>query len=290
MPPSDRLEGPDDVGTWLVIPYYDGDNGTERPVPDTKAISYLCRAIVVDGQAGVFNLRRGVPMGVTVDVANWGAGSLTAAALVRVWWADPSAIFASAHPFGQAVVLVPPGGEMVRTDVMRNTIPLSAPNHVCLIAHVAATLDGADKTAVPAPGADRRWAQANLTEAVAAGDGTIEIAFLAGNPFGSTATARFELRPLTGLEVEQMRQLVGRDIRTLPAAETVTVENPAGEVREAFELEPGASVPMTLRARFPEGIPAGGEIHMVLDQTIAPRDREGVPLAGSLGVRLSAPA
>ena len=289
MPPSDRVEGPDNVGTWLVIPYYDGDMGTERPVPDTKAISYLCRAIVVDGQAGIFTLRRGVPMDVTVDVANRGAGSLTAAALVRVWWADPSAIFATAHPFGQAVVLVSPGGEVVRTDVMRNTIPLSAPNHVCLLAHVAATLDGADKTAVPAPGADRHWAQANLTEAVATGDGTVEIPFLAGNPFGSTATARFELRPLTGPEVEQMRQLVGRDFRTLPAAETVSVENPAGEVLDAFDLEPGASMPMTLRARFSEGVPAGVEIHMVLNQTIAPGDREREPLEGSLGVRLSAP-
>lgn len=291
MPPREPNEGREDVSTWLVIPYHDGDTGTERPVPNTKAISYLCRSIIVDGQAGVFTLRRGVPMGVTVDVANWGSGVLTAAAHVRVWWADPSAIFATAHPFGQAVAMVPPGGEAVRTGVMRGTIPLTAPNHVCLLAHVAAPLDGAGKTAVPAPAVDRRWAQANLTEVQAAVDGAVRIPFAAGNPFGTTATARFGLRPLAGREVELMRDLIGRDVRTLHEAADVAVENPAGDVSPTFELEPGAQVPMNLLATLPGGVPAGVEIHMVLTQTIMPPgEAEREMLEGSLGVRLLAPA
>jgi hypothetical protein len=285
MPPSDRIEGPDDVGTWLVIPYYDGDTGAERPVPNTKAISYLCRSIIVDGEPGVFTLRRGVPMGVTVDVGNWGSGALTAAVQVRVWWADPSTVFAMAHPFGQAVVLVQPG-EVVRTGVMRGTIPLTAPSHVCLLVHVAAPLDGAGKTAVPDPAGDRHWAQANLTEAVAAEDGTVKIPFLAGNPFDAVASARFGLRPLADAEIDLMRELLQRDFRTLPA-ENVAVLNAGGDVSEVFDLQPGAE-PLTLQATFPEGIPAGVECHMVLTQTIEREGRE--PLQGSLGVRLSAPS
>ena len=255
-------------------------------MPNTKAISYLCRSIVVDGQPGVFTLRRGVPMGVTVDVANWGSGALTAAAQVRVWWADPSAIFAMAHPFGQAVVLVPPGGEVVRTDVIRGIVPLTAPNHVCLLAHVAAPLDDAGKTAVPNPAGDRHWAQANLTEAVAAEDGSVKIPFLAGNPFGAVASAHFGLRPLVDTEIDLMRELLHRDLRTLPA-ENVAVLNAVGNVSEVFELQPGAQEQLTLQATIPEGVPAGVEFHMVLTQTI---EQEGLePLEGSLGVRLSRP-
>lgn len=289
MPPSDRREGPDDAGTWLVIPYYDGDTGTDRPVPPGKAISYLCRSIIVDGQAGVFALRRGVPMGVTVDVANWGAGALTALAQVRVWWADPTAVFAQAHPFGQALVSVPPGGEIVRTGVMRGTIPLTAPPHVCLLAHVSAPLDGAGKTAVPAPALDRRWAQANLTEVVTAG-GPTPIPFAAGNPFGVAATVRFGLRPLSGAEQELMGQMTGRDFRTLPEPPEVTVETPAGDAVTDLVLEPGSQTPLTLRATLPQGVTAGTEIQMVLTQTITPTgDGERQPLEGSLGVRFLAP-
>lgn len=288
MPPSDRIEGPKDVSTWLVIPYYEGDTGTDRPIAVNKAISYLCPSIIVDGQAGIFTLRRGEPMGVTVDVANWGVGALTAAVQVRVWWADPTTVFAKAHPFGQAVVLVPPGGEVVRTGVMRGTIPLSAPSHVCLLAHVSATLDGAGKTAVPAPAVDRRWAQANLTEAVAASDGTVTIPFAAGNPFAVAATARLGLRPLFEQEIGLMRQLTGQDIRTVSADE-ITVVNAAGEIGTTFDLEPGAQVPLTLSARLPRGTAEGTEVHMVLEQTVVPTEgtlRE--PLEGSLGIRLRA--
>lgn len=289
MPPSDRLEGPGDAGTWLVIPYYDGDTGTERPVPPGKAIPYLCRSIIVDGQAGAFTLRRGAPMGVTVDVANWGAGALTALAQVRVWWADPTTVFAKAHPFGQAVVPVPPGGEAVRSGVMRGTIPLSAPPHVCLLAHVSAPLDGAGKTAVPAPALDRRWAQANLTEIVTAG-GPVRIPFAAGNPFDRAATARFGLRPLTGTELELMGQMTGRDSRTLSAPLDVTVESPAGDAGAALSLDPGSQVPLTLLATLPQGVTSGTGIHMVLTQTIVPDDHDRQPLEGSLGVRFLAPS
>jgi hypothetical protein len=182
------------------------------------------------------------------------------------------------------VVLVPPGGEPVRTGLMRGTIPLTAPNHVCLLVHVAAPLDGAGKTAVPDPTGDRHWAQANLTEAVAAEDGSVKIPFLAGNPFGTVASARFGLRSLLDHELDLLRELLQQDLATLPA-ENIAVVNANGETSEMVDLEPGAQVPMTLQATIPGGVAAGVEFHMVLTQTIEQDGRE--PLEGSLGVRVT---
>jgi hypothetical protein len=285
MPPNDHREGPDEVGTWLVIPYFEDDNGTERPVPSAKAISYLCRSIVVDGQPGVFALRRGQPMQVTVDVANWGAGSLPAVAQIRVWWSDPTVGFAAAHPFGQAVVIVPPDGKPVRSDVMIGTIPETAPNHVCLLANVAAPLDGAGKSAVPDPAGDRRWAQANLTEVVAAADGSFEMPFLAGNPFDAAASARIALRPLGEAELGLMSHMVQRDVRTLQP-ENVAITAPDGPAGDLVELAPRSQTPLVLRGSFPDGVPEGVEVHLALTQRI---EEDGRLLEGSLGVRVAAP-
>src|SRR5690606_33597734 len=112
MPP--HPDRPENVTTWLVIPYFDGDvgrKGGERPLPAAKGASWLCPAFRVDGVPGNTAFERGQPFQLELEVANWGAGTLPAVALVRLWWSDPAMSFAKATPIGQTSVVVPPDGK-----------------------------------------------------------------------------------------------------------------------------------------------------------------------------------
>src|SRR5687767_2564262 len=94
---GERGEGkePGSVSTSLVVPYFSGDRGrrgVERPLGGA-VVYWLCPSIVVNGQPGKNNFRRGEPTSVTVDVANWGSGTAAAPVQVQLWWADPSTGF-----------------------------------------------------------------------------------------------------------------------------------------------------------------------------------------------------
>src|ERR1700733_3257203 len=90
-------------GTYLVIPYYSGDQGS-RPLPSADPF-WMCTSILINGSpyAG-----QKLPVGETVqlslDAINYGI--LTAPALCLFFWANPTTNFtnASVTLIGQTTV------------------------------------------------------------------------------------------------------------------------------------------------------------------------------------------
>jgi hypothetical protein len=178
------------VSTFLVIPYFSGDRGRpsiERPL-SSSIVWWLCPSIIVNGQPGKNAFQRGVPTSVTVDVANWGAGTLAAPVQVQVWWADPSTGFTTKSMLGQSVVIVPTGGSVRRSPPIVGIIPASAPAHVCLLAYASSPLDVATPGSPVNPVNDRRWAQLNIAEITTTVGQQFQFMVWAGNPLGRAAT------------------------------------------------------------------------------------------------------
>ena len=282
MPPPDQNhDRPTNVTTWLVIPYFEDDvgrSGIERPLPATKGISWLCPGIIVDGQAGGTGFRRGEPISVEVDVANWGAGVLPAAGLVRLWWADPTLAFSAATLIGQTTVSVPPTGVPVRVGTFRVTIPLGASPHVCLLVQVSAPLDGA--ASVPNPHQDRHWAQLNLVEtAEVAADGTFTLPIVLGNPLEFTARSRLTLSAISREEANLLTAMRGFDIRTDGQAELS-----AGEF-ETIDLPGKTARQVVATVRLAEPPRGGAQQGYVLTQHLTQVEGGERPiLTGTLGV------
>jgi len=283
MPP--HPDRPENVTTWLVIPYFDGDvgrKGGERPLPAGKGASWLCPAFRVDGVPGNTAFERGQPFQLELEVANWGAGTLPAVALVRLWWSDPTMSFAKATPIGQTSVVVPPDVKPRRTGVFTVTVPVGASPHVCLLAQVSAPIDGAG--AVPDPVDDRHWAQLNLVEVAAATAQTGTFPVLMGNPFDEPMRARVATAPLTSGTAERLAAARGRDVRADRDVEVRLVGEDGGE-GSLTELGPHEvrAVQVTLA---PEGGHAAGEppYGFELVQTLF-TDRDERPRhTGTLGV------
>lgn len=285
MPPPDERhpDRPEEVTTWLVIPYFDDDigrPGVERPIPPNQAVPWLCTSIIVNGVPGGTAFRRGVPIHIAVEVANWGAGALPAIALVRLWWSDPTLSFASATLFGQTSVPVPPTGQPQRVGDFTLTIPEGASPHVCLLAQVSAPLDGA--SGVPDPHGDRHWAQLNLLEVTAAtGESVFPVPFLLANPFPHEARSRVAVEEMPHAAVRLLSEQLGIEIRPGEGAEI--------EIRgeRLLNLPPQSSQWVEAWLRVP-GPPGPGERQgYVLTQLLW---RDGDPeervLTGSLGVLL----
>lgn len=281
-PNRDRPQG---VNTWLVIPYFDGDvgrKGVDRPLPPGKGASWLCPSIVVDGVPGNTAFRRGVPLRIGLEVANWGAGTLPAAALVRLWWSDPTLAFSSAVAIGQTTIVVPPGGAPVRTGDFRVTIPQGASAHVCLLAQVSAPIDGA--SGVPDPYGDRHWAQLNLVEVTTvSADGTAVVPLLLANPFEEPTQTGIGVEAMSREEANRLSRLHGRDIVTDVGGIEVEVRDPGGDGAGRIELRGHETreVEVTLRLSDP---PRGGAAHgFVLTQRLM-ASGEKTALTGTLGV------
>lgn len=286
MPPLDERhpDRPEEVTTWLVIPYFADDvgrPGVERPVPANKAVPWLCASIIVDDVPGGTAFKRGVPIRVAVEVANWGAGALPAIALVRLWWSDPTLSFAAATMFGQTSVPVPPTGQPQRVGVFTVTIPQGASPHVCLLAQVSAPLDGA--SGVPDPNGDRHWAQLNLLEVTAAaGEGVIPVPFLLANPFPHEARSHLAVEEMSHVAVRFLSAQLGAEIRPGEGAEIDIAEG------RLVDLPPQSSRWVEARLRI-AGTPGPGERQgFVLTQQLwRDGDLEERVLTGSLGVLLT---
>lgn len=281
MPEDER---PIKVSTWLVIPYFTDDfgrPGIERPLDPDQSISWLSPALIIDGMPGKTSFVRGEPTSVTVDVANWGAGGLTAPVQVRVWWADPTLTFTTANPFGQAVLLAPAGAGPVRSRPIVGTIPISAPAHVCLLAHVAAPMDSSTPGTVPDPAADRHWAQLNLTETVANPDGAFQFSANIGNPFDKEMVSRFRVSAVRESHVVQLSRRLGRELGTVEPAEIEM--HLAGEVTEGeARLGPGEQSPLEINGRV-NRLARGETVAITLTQIVAPEGSDR-GLEGGLGV------
>jgi hypothetical protein len=284
-PNPDRPQG---VNTWLVIPYFDGDigrKGVDRPLPPGKGASWLCPSIVVDGVPGNTAFRRGVPLRVALEVANWGAGTLPAAALVRLWWSDPTLAFSTAVAIGQTTIVVPPGGAPVRTGDFSVTIPQGASAHVCLLAQVSAPIDGA--SSVPDPYGDRHWAQLNLVEVTTvSADGTAVLPLVLTNPFAEPMQSGVAIEPMSKEEANHLGRLRGRDILTDVAGIEAELRDAEGEDAGRTELRGHETrqVEVTLRLSDP---PAREAAHgIVLTQRLTAFGKE-TALTGTLGVLIA---
>ena len=282
MPPPDHndQDRPSGVTSWLVIPYFDDDvgrSGIERPLPSGKGVAWLCSSIIIDGQPGGTGFRRGQPISVEVDVSNWGAGILPAAALVRLWWADPTLAFSTATLFGQTTVAVPPTGIPVRVGAFRVTIPIGASPHVCLLVQVSAPLDGA--SGVPNPHQDRHWAQLNLieTNAVSAG-GVLTLPVVLGNPHSFVARSRLSLAPMSPEDGRLVTLLRGFDIRTDGEAELST-DGP-----EMIDLPPQSARRAIVTLRFGDRPGTGARQGYLLSQQLTRENEERPILTGTLGL------
>lgn len=272
---------PPGVNTWVVIPYFADDmgrKGVERPLPPGKGASWLCPSIYVDGVAGGTNFRRGVPLRIAVEVANWGAGGLPAPALVRLWWCDPTLAFSSAVAIGETTVVTRPGEGAARTGDFRVTIPLGASPHVCLLAQVSAPFDGA--SGVPNPYSDRHWAQLNLVEVTSiSGDGSAVVPVQLANPFPHDTTVVVTVEPMAREAADHLGRLYAHDIHT----DIGGVEVVVGDGAPRIELAAGevVTVDATLHLSDP---PVPGAIHgVVLSQHFPEVEGEATPI-GMLGV------
>jgi hypothetical protein len=285
MPPPDEHpdRGPQQVTTSVVIPYFAGDigrPGVERPIAPGQAVSWLCNAIVVDGIPGNSAFRRGVPIRVAVDVANWGAGALPAIVLVRLWWSDPTLSFAAATLFAQTSVPVLPTGQPRRVGDFIVTIPPAASPHVCLLAQVSAPLDGA--SGVPDPNGDRHWAQLNLVEATPQADGTFAVPFVLANPFPMTMRGRLSVGAMSDLALRQISDQRGVEVRTADGLEV--------DFRDdgLVDLPAQTSRLTTARMRLPAQPAPGERYGCVLTQRLwQDGDAQERVHQGSLGVLLA---
>jgi hypothetical protein len=273
---------PESVNTWLVIPYFTGDQGRnqiDRPLPPGKGASWLCPSIFVDNVSGNTKFRRGVPLRISVEVANWGAGTLPAPALVRLWWSDPTLAFAAAFAIGQTTIIVPWGCLPVRTGDFRVTVPVGASPHVCLLAQVSAPIDGA--SGVPNPYSDRHWAQLNLVEVTTiSGDGTAVLPVIVANPFAHPTFTTVSIEPMSRRTTNRLGRLYEHDIQTDVGGVELQV---GAEGAQRIELRPGEMLSVDVTLRFSDP-PGRGSMHgFVLNQRFADIDDDDAP-TGTLGV------
>ncbi len=218
---EEHREGPPDTRPYLCLPYWttplapggSWDNGEQRPLP-SAVVSYLCPAI----RPGPY--RPGHPLSVTVDVRNSGGGNSAAMATVVVYWADPTVGFATPRFFAATAVSVVPGRTApltATTATMTATIPVSAPEHICLLVAVSHAADRAGKAADPV--GDRHWAQRNLVAVPAAPAAPALVPLTVANPFAEGGAFFLQLRPT---EFDQAR-LVARELGTSPTDASVTI-------------------------------------------------------------------
>jgi hypothetical protein len=282
-------DGNREPGTFLVIPYFSGDEGRpgiERPL-DASHPTYACSSIVVNGMPGSNQFTRGVATSVTVDVANWGNGTTVAPVQIALWWAEPATGFTTGAPLGQAVVGVPTGGATYTSPPIVGIIPLTAPPHVCLFARVSSPFDAASSSTID-PTNDRHWAQLNLFDVSSSPNSEMHFGFWAGNPFSRAAAFRIEARTVTG---ERLRLLEYATRMNLTAVEGLVLELQAMALRRGrpeeqralkITLGPGARRAFHLTAKLPAHFPATEATIIEILQW--QEGGEGSGLVGSIGL------
>lgn len=297
--PHEKDRTDQDLSTFLVIPYFNNDRGrpgVERPL-NSSIVAWLCPSIIVNGQPGKNNFQRGAPTSVTVDVANWGAGTLSAPVYVRVWWADPSTGFTTLHLLGQETLVVPTGGSVRRTKPIVGTIPTSAPPHVCLLVNVWSPLEGGAKPAGINPANDRRWAQFNVSEIAASAGQPFQFTFWVGNPLPRAATFEVTARPVAREALPMLERV--RRAEAVHVARASLRLREMRHIREGFAergeegppdrrltLKPGERRPVHLAGQLPADMePGTSTVFEVVSVEVGGDERETF---GSLGVVVTA--
>ena len=216
MPDQDVPQ--DKPSNFMGIPYFAGDQGRlgiERPLkPPT--VSYLCPSMTVlmSGVPGAAVFIPGADLDVQVRVANYGGGTINAAANVAVFWADPNTGFTKTNWFGHTPVIVPTHGGVRLAPIIRSKIPITAPKHICLLARVTAPGDYLVPNSIIDPITDRHWAQLNLNAVTLAADSTFQFTFWAGNPLSRTAAFDLVARSVNS----RVLKTLSRQFRAEPVA------------------------------------------------------------------------
>lgn len=294
---EDRESQP--VSTFLVIPYFNGDRGRpsiERPL-SSSIVWWLCPSIIVNGQSGKNVFQRGVPTSVTVDVANWGAGTVAAPVQVQVWWADPSTGFTTKTLLGQSVVVVPTGGGVRRSPPIVGIIPTSAPPHVCLLAYVSSPLEVATLGSPIDPVNDRRWAQLNIAEITTTVGQRFQFMVWAGNPLSRAATFDVAAQPLSREALATLHRVrraetVRTDHTSIQVFETRRGDEDSarrGErgARCQVTIEPGQRRAMHVVGELPADTEPGTSVAFEIVQS-GRGDNDQAPVYGAVGLIVTA--
>lgn len=153
---------------WIVIPYWTGDLGVERPVlaspivgNPTRVVGYTCQSIKLI--SGTYD----VPTTVTVTVGNYGRGSGIDAVNLELWWSlavdDPPILATTMRPAMAQNVALLVRGSMSKPVPLTFTIP--APGHrpgpgfVHLLVRATTTNDTVPDINPAKPYGDRHWAR-----------------------------------------------------------------------------------------------------------------------------------
>jgi hypothetical protein len=282
--------------TFLAIPYYAGDRGipgVDRPL-GSKAVWYLCPAIVVNGIKGMNTFMRGEPTTVTVDVVDSGNGTTAAPVQVAVWWADPSTGFTKLTLFGQTSLAVPTDGVPRTSPTITGVIPTSAPSHVCLVARVSAPLDSPAPGAPILPGDDRRWAQLNINALAASMGQPFQFMFWAGNPFDQAADFEVIARAVEGEALSMLSRHVRADLVRVRHMDLRLADRRAPwtddgqhDARHRLVLEPGERRPIMLTGVLPDDVEPDRAAAIEILQ-VAPGERESSRVVGSIGLVVTA--
>jgi hypothetical protein len=257
-------EGPNDQRPYLAIPYWSAsqvpglgeDNGSVRPLTNStltanKVISYLCPGIRSSPYTP------GSDLTAEVDITNAGGGNTTSLAVVTVWWDIPGTVFgqlSASNMIGARLVAVPPRGGKSTTALMTKTIPVTAPDHICLLARVSHPLDVAGP--LPDPVNDRHWAQRNLVSTTVADGGPAEITFWVGNPFEREAAFSVRARAVLENDLQQLARAIRREpilsadakLQIYDARQRGNRETePTREVRQNVTLAGGERRPLQFR-------------------------------------------
>jgi len=291
---------------WIVIPYWGGvgasaDQGRadQRPLPpsptpgpsaNSSVASWACESIRVGGGGPADVFTPDVPTTISIDVRDYGRGSVLDVVIIDLWWAAPTPSFGFVTmnpPMAQAVGALSRDGTGALpplTSTVEITIEAKYGQHVCLLAR-ATTVADTTPVSPPNPLGDRHWAQRNLHVVTPTGGGKFHLTFNVGNAtlaslldipqrrvergatvFELPVTLKPRRRLALTLEGQLARPVapghfVAFEVAQIPAGD--------GEQDAGRERDSGA-------ARDPERDPARGRVRPHRD--VAP------PAGGSLGV------
>lgn len=266
-------------GTYLVIPYYGGDQGS-RPLPSADPF-WMCNAIKINGNpyAGQ-QLPRGQSINVTLDAINY--GTLTAPTLCLFFWANPTTNFTSS-----SVQLIGQTSLSLSRNALTTTAPIpwivpgGVPAHICLLAEITSPADPAPANYDAA--ADRHFGQQNIHLTSAAPGGQIRVGFVMGN--GRATNTRFRLEATHVLVNHRALQHVVAKESILRKAEEINLirtRSDAGRTLDNLhvELAAGELLEVELNARVPRDATPGSTIMLQLAQY---EDQRHQPVGG-LGI------
>ncbi|MYN29050.1 hypothetical protein [Duganella levis] len=290
----------DDIDTshpWLVIPYFNGDEGRSAQRPLSKVTppvtSWLCPFIQVQGVN--YSTPPGTylpdePLEITIKVDNRGVPNVSVK--LQVYWADPATGFV--NPQLIFTTRWPAAGRDVTGPTLFPKMiwtPQQAiiPPHFCLLAHVSCTPPELDPGPLaPSPMTDRHWAQYNLQSAMVNTAGSHSFVFWAGNPAPEAGAYAVNARPLA----EDALRRLARVMRAEPvparpqqlALHRATEEGNRQAASLVLELERGERKALVLSARELKLAPHQFTAVEVV-QTRVGHERED-EATGSLGVVL----